>query len=766
MASDLKDSGGLMGPLFTATDNSSKLVDVRQGYLKEDGKKQTSYDFDKGPSTNEAADQSDLTYDQIVINSGTSPEEIDLAARLSKLVPIVKAKRDRSKRARLAVTEPKWVKAYYSWRGEYNPEEKKLIAEAQARNPYNSQVFIKVTKTKVMAAFGQILDIILANNKIPIEVKSSLEPEGIADQVFVGPPGMDEAIGYQGDGKNLEPGATARTLLGGLMDKYKNFVQGKDVAPGPSPDPKQYIELDPAEEAARNMQKCIIDQMEQGEFKEELRKTMFECVLYGTGFMKGPITQTQVIHNWDKDPDSGSTTYNPIREDIPAAKFVSVWNMYPDPDCASIEQCEYIIERHLMHRHEFRALRDQPGFYKPAIDRVLRRQPKYQREYWEPIIMDAANYTLEEERYEVLEYWGYLDRELLSDLEDFLDKDSLAGIMDMAHVNIWVCNDEVLRIVVNPYVPQRIPYYAVPYETHPHQIWGVGIAENMEDTQSLMNGHIRMAIDNLRLSGNVILEVNEAQLVPGQEMTIYPGKIFRKQGGAPGQSIYSIQVNNTTQQQLMMYDKARQLADEATGLPSYAQGQSGVTSQPRTAAGTSMLMGQASITSKTVIRNFDHYLLRPMGEGFFHWNMQFNDNHPEVKGDMKVVSNGTSALMQKEVQSQRLLSFLQLTGNQLLAPFINVHYLAGQIAESMDLDPDKVVNDPNRAAIMADIMSKMNQQVNGQTGANGQQQQPQSPAGGAQDTSGGGGSNIGVGSAPAPGTQGFSSNDSGASGSP
>jgi hypothetical protein len=748
MSNDQSPLSGLLGPMYTSSDNSMKMQDVREGFLDDS-------------STNSPADQADLTYDEVVVSSGTSPEEIALAAKLSQLVPIVKAKRDRSKRARMAVTEPKWISAYYAWRGEYSPEEKKMIAQAQARNPYNSQVFIKITKTKVMAAYGQLLDIILANNKIPLEVKSTSEPEGIADTVFVGPPDMEqamgEAIGYEGDGRTVQPGENSKTLLGGLYDKYKQFVSGKAVAPGTSPDPKQYIQISPAEEAAADMQKVIIDQLEQGEFKEELRKSMFEAVLYGTGFMKGPMTYTQVIHNWVKDDDTGETNYEPVTKDIPKAKFVSVWNLYPDPDCAVIEQCEYIIERHLMHRHEFRALRNQPGFYKPAIDRVLRRQPKYMREYWETIIQDAANYTLEEERYEVLEYWGYLDRELLANLEPLIDKDDLASVVDMAHVNIWICNDEVLRIVINPYVPQRTPYYAVPYETHPHQIWGIGIAENMEDTQGLMNGHMRMGIDNLKLSGNVMLEVNEAQMVPNQEMTLYPGKIFRRQGGAPGQSIFPIQVNNTTQQHLMMYDKARQLADEATGMPSYAQGQSGVTSQPRTAAGTSMLMGQASMNIKTVVRNFDHYLLRPLGEAFFHWNMQFNDDHPEIKGDLKVLSNGTSALMQKEVQSHRLLSFLQLTGNQLVAPFVNVIYLVKQIATSLDLDPEKAVNDPQNAAMMADIMGRLGGAMQPQQ----QGQQPTAPGSDPQDTSGGGGSNIGVGSAPAPNTQGFSANDSG-----
>jgi hypothetical protein len=119
-----------------------------------------------------------------------------------------------------------------------------------------------------------------------------------------------------------------------------------------------------------------------------------------------------------------------------------------------------------------------------------------------------------------------------------------------------------------------------------------------------------------------------------------------------------------------------------------------------------MLLNGASLATKTVVRNFDHYLLRPVGEAAFAWNMQFSDDHPEIKGDLKVVSNGTASLMQKEVQSQRLMGFMQLAGNPAAAPFINMIYLIKQLATTLDLDPDKAVNDPQTAAMMAAIMAQ------------------------------------------------------------
>ena len=82
---------------------------------------------------------------------------------------------------------------------------------------------------------------------------------------------------------------------------------------------------------------------------------------------------------------------------------------------------------------------------------------------------------------------------------------------DQVSVNIWVCNGQVLRLVMNPFTPSILPYYAVPFEVNPYSFFGVGIAENMDDTQNLMNGFMRMSVDNAALSGNLLIEVDETR---------------------------------------------------------------------------------------------------------------------------------------------------------------------------------------------------------------------------------------------------------------
>lgn len=679
-----------------------------------------------------------------------SQEEIDRANALSCIISTVTDAYQSAKDAR-TTQEAIWLNNFLQWRGEYTPEEMAGIREAKLRNGNASEAFIKITKTKVTAALGQIQEILFPQDRFPLGIEATPEPEGIAKEVFLVPEAMPSVYGYEGDGEEIEPGATTQTLLGGLYSKYRNLIAGKKAVEGPSPDPKQFIQLSPADEAASLMQRIILDQMYEGNVQREIRRAAWECAVLGTGIIKGPLTMSETVHSWKKEGDA--IVYTPTIKDSPDSKYVSCWDFYPDPNATCVQDAAFTIEKHKFNRPEITKLKSYKGFDRNAIDRVLRTPPKRDQEVWETQIREVDT-TLSDDRYEVLEYWGYLEAKHLEYL-DSIEKEELATLVDQAQVNVWICNGELLRVIINPFVPARIPYYAVPFEEANYQIWGISIPENMRDPQMLMNGHTRMAIDNLRLAGNVILEVNENQLVPGQDLTLHPGKVFRKQGGAPGQSIYGITIPNTAPQHLQMFDKARQLADEASGQPSYSYGQTGVSGTNRTALGMSMLMSAASGNIKQVVKNFDEYMIKPLGEAYFAWNMQFNPK-ADIRGDLRIVPKGTSSIMQKEVHSQRLLQFLQVvSSNQLLTPFANLDYLLREIAKALDLDPEKAVNDPKMAQLVAQIMGAMN--------AQGQEPgQPGSPEGmgtpNPMDNSGSGNGNPGVGIPQQPTEPGFSGN--------
>ena len=636
--------------------------------------------------------------------------------------------------------EQRWLRAYRNYRGLYG-------SDVQFTEAEKSRVFIKVTKTKTLAAYGQIVDVLFANNKFPLSVEPTELPEGVAKDVSFDPKepeeiankSMESPYGFRGDGNDLPKGATERSLqerLGPLQEKLSEVENLKEEV-GKTP---SSVTFSPAMIAAKAMEKKIMDQLEESSANKSLRSTAFEMSLFGTGVMKGPFAVDKEYPNWGDDGE-----YDPTFKTIPQVSHVSVWNFYPDPDSTNMDEAQYVIERHKMSRSQLRSLKKRPHFRPQVIEDAIEAGENYDKKSWEDDLADYApeNYI---ERFEVLEYWGNCDVDML--LQQDIEIPKELQKLDEIQVNVWICNGKLIRMVINPFKPARIPYVAAPYELNPYSFFGVGVAENMDDTQTLMNGFMRMAVDNAVLSGNLLIEVDETNLVPGQDLSVYPGKVFRRQGGAPGQAIFGTKFPNVAGENLQLFDKARQLADESTGMPSFAHGQTGITGVGRTASGISMLMNAAAGSIKTVIKNVDDYLLKPLGEGLFKFNMQF-DYDPQIKGDLEVKARGTESLMANEVRSQRLMQFLQVSSNPALAPFAKFQYIIREIAKAMDLDPDKVTNNMDEAALQAELMKDFRAPQQ-------EQAQPQAPAGAdPSDPTGSGGGTIGTGIAPTPQEQGF-----------
>jgi hypothetical protein len=711
-----------------------------------------------------------LTANDIYVEvEGESGKSLSLEEdQQNNLVGIVKGRYYNAEEKR-NLDERRWLRAYENYRGLYSKSVK-------FRDSEKSRVFVKITKTKVLAAFGQLVDVIFGTGKFPIGIQETKIPEGELESAHLDinnpQPGIETSIpddignrienpydvGYEGDGRTLKPGAT---FAKGMFSETVEELVEDQLVEGFSPLP-QALELSPAQEAARKMEKLIHDQIEESNGSSEIRNALLESALLGTGIVKGPFNFNKKLNKWVVGED-GERNYSPLEVRVPRIEFVSCWDFFPDPAATNIEECEYIVHRHKMNKSQLRQLRNMPYFDEDAIRNALMDGPNYvEKDYESQLKDDARVEDSYQSNFEVLEYWGIMDaeyaREVGIELSDEIDD------LDEVQINAWVCGNRLLRAVINPFTPYRLPYHAFPYERNPYNFFGIGIAENMDDSQQIMNGHARMAIDNLAMAGSLVFDVDESALVGGQSMEVYPGKIFRRQAGIPGQSIHGIKFPNTAPENMMMFDKFRQLADEQTGIPSYSHGQTGVQSMTRTASGMSMLLGAASLNIKTVVKNLDDFLLKPLGEAFFQWNMQFFEGSLDVEGDLEVRATGTNSLMQKEVRSQRLTTFLQTAQSPAIAPFVKISKLVSELAYSLDLDPDEILNDPEEAAIMAQIIGMQNagQNIGTETDSIGQQQGAMGSLAGTPvepqelGPTGTGGGNIGIGNVPVAGEDNFS----------
>ena len=207
---------------------------------------------------------------------GESALELKLEESIrSQFVGLIEDRYASAEQARTA-DESRWLSAYHNFRGLY-PKNVKF------RESEKSKVFIKVTKTKVLAAYGQLIDVIFGTGQFPIGVRETEIPEGIstykhvkdASGIEITPTEEEKEeekdvfdVGYDGDGKVLKAGATF-SKGGSFLEEAMKKSDKIQLVDGPSPDP-QALEISPAKEAARKMQKLIHDQIEESSGSSEL----------------------------------------------------------------------------------------------------------------------------------------------------------------------------------------------------------------------------------------------------------------------------------------------------------------------------------------------------------------------------------------------------------------------------------------------------------------------------------------------------------------
>ena len=120
------------------------------------------------------------TYDQYSANNSMNDsDDAGEQEKISALVANINSKFQQCETTR-EDDEDRWLQAYHNYRGRY-------FKNVAFRDHEKSRVFVKVTKTKVLAAYGQLIDVLFGANKFPLTIQETRIPEGIAEYAHLNP---------------------------------------------------------------------------------------------------------------------------------------------------------------------------------------------------------------------------------------------------------------------------------------------------------------------------------------------------------------------------------------------------------------------------------------------------------------------------------------------------------------------------------------------------------------------------------------------------
>lgn len=467
-----------------------------------------------------------------------------------------------------------------------------------------------------------------------------------------------------------------------------------------------------AREAASKMQREMDDALAESDFNAVLRDVIHDAAVLGTGILKGPVIRNRIRRSWRKQqlPDGTSVHRVDVSEDLrPAAECVSPWDLFIDPDARTLQEAEFIIQRHRMTRQQLREL-GKTGFDTQAITELLQsdgRQRAMQGQV-DQSRSDTSGYG--DGRFELWEYHGEFARDdlLAAGLPDS------EALPDAISGTAWICGQVVLRVAMNVLDSGEQPYCLFTWERDDTNPFGMGVPAMCRDSQRVANASWRMLLDNAAMSvmPQVVINGKAVRPVDGS-WVLRPGKLWEiTQDGMPVSNVFgAFPVTANLGELASLFQQARALVDDETGLPMIAQGQQ-EPAVTKTAQGMAMLMSSASTVLRRLVRHFDDDVTRPFLRRLYDWFMQYGDNEA-AKGDYDIIPLGSSSLMVKEQTQQGLLNLLQLAqGSPALAPITDIPALYRKLVQAMSINADGLIKSDEEIRTLQQQTSQPRQEQN------------------------------------------------------
>ncbi|MEX0385864.1 portal protein [Spiribacter onubensis] len=535
--------------------------------------------------------------------------------------------------------ETRWLADLRQYQGEYTPEE---LSRMEGR----SSVYVNITRNKTRAAISRLGDMLLPNDDRNYGIKPTPIPQG------------------------------------SVVDQQE-----------------QEAMKEKAREAARAMEEQIADDFEEALYYAHARDVIEDACIYGTGILKGPTIVNRTRQAWITDPATGQSVMEVQEEYRPSVERVDPWDFFPDMSAANMHEAEFCFERKLINKKQLRELASLPGVMLDQLRKAMQTEGSTTQiandrrdELREISGVDTVSNST---KYELWEYWGPLDKDELRACGCEVDDDPLVEYTGC----VLMVGNYVVKAAMNPLDSGDIPYSVFNWEQDGVSIFGFGVPYLMRQPQKVTNAAWRMMMDNAAVSAGPQVVVNKRAVEPQDgDWTIRRMKTWLASGDIPVNQAFGVYGIQSNQGDLSaIFQMSQQLADTETNLPILLQGE-GVSGGPgsQTATGMKMLMNNSNIVLRSAVKNFDDGVTVPTVRRFYDFHMAYTDR-PEIKGDFDVIAKGTSVLIAREEQQEKLMMLAQLAGsNPEFARMTDWQELYKEILRTMQVGADNVTIDEQK----------------------------------------------------------------------
>lgn len=546
---------------------------------------------------------------------------------------------------------------------------------AEIRDIGGSEIYIPLTNMKCRACKAWLVDIFFQPNEPIFSIKPTPIPD-LPDEVEQ----ELQAEFTQSVQAVIQKAAELAEASGGAFDMslIANFVQKheEDLR-----DEYRKKIIKQAEKLCEREMQRILDQFEEGGFFKAFTQVITDITVYPTAILKGPVIRKQ-----KRFITASRAT---VELEVPTFNRVSPFDLYPAPNATNFED-GYIIEILHLTPQQIYGLIGIEGFNEDAIREVLGLYGESGYKV-HSMLTDEEVSTSDDNIIDVIEYWGSVSGFYLKDWGIEVDDES-------AYYDIcaWLVDDYLIKVVKNPDPLGKKPYAKASFIEVADRFWGIALPEVLASIQDSTNALSRATINNAVMSSGALIERNidrlgglksPSKFVPFQTFDVHESAI----NSAPAYRFYQLQP--TAAMLIQVIGFFQKMADEYSGVPAYAHGDTTVGGAGRTASGLNMLMTNAARGLKDLVKNIDSGIIEPIVEMQYYFNLYHYIKDVKEIPDLSIKARGSVNLLEREAQAAKALQFLQLTANpldvQLLGQEGRIELLKS-IARNLGLDTAEI----------------------------------------------------------------------------